>query len=435
MPIRCLVKLSTMIYSDSQFDISANQVSKLKDALMAATEENTRDDWVCSLEINALKSQIAELEADLAHYQVLKSGEISVAKSHSLESLPATLVQARIARGMSQSDLAEELGLNLEQVQRYEESEYAGVNLGRLIEVANILNVYTAGSIETGASSGNVIFSWNNIDDVRWQEFPAREMVRRQWFNLRRGDDISQATKAYFLEAAGPHFASALHRKKLRGTNPPNEYALIAWQARILERAQAWIEEFKLPSFELDDRWLPELVALTQKSTGPRAARKLLAKKGIALVIEEHLPGTYLDGAAMLGRSDHPVIGLTLRHNRVDNFWFVLFHELGHVFLHLFEGIRYDFFDDDTTEALGTIEQEADQFALNALIPKDQWEGCLSRFALSEEAVQFDAKRLNVAESIVAGRIRREQGNYTILAKLIQSGVREQFQEVNHDLE
>ncbi len=253
-------------------------------------------------------------------------------------------------------------------------------------------------------------------------------MIRRKWFNHRGEDDISKATKAYFLEAAGQHFALALHRKTMRGTKPTNEYALIAWQVRIHERAQVRIEECNLPSFELDDRWLPELVALTQKSDGPKLARELLAQKGIVLIIEEHLLGTYLDGAGMLSHSDHPVIGLTLRHNRVDNFWFVLFHELGHIFLHLFNGIHYDFFDDVTTESRDMIEQEADQFALNTLISEEKWEGCLSRFALSEDAVKFDAERLNVAASIIAGRIRREQDNYNILTRLIQSGVREQLQ-------
>lgn len=129
-----------MIHSDKQYNVSVDQLSKLKDALSAAIGQDTRDDWAHELEIDALKSQIAELEADIAYYQALKSGEITVAKSHSLESLPATLVQARIAHGMSQSDLADALGLRLQQVQRFEASEYMGASLGRLIQVANILN-------------------------------------------------------------------------------------------------------------------------------------------------------------------------------------------------------------------------------------------------------------------------------------------------------
>ena len=422
-----------MIYSEEQYGISTDQLAKFKSALVATKRLETEEDWTRKLEIDALKSQIAELEADLTHYDLLKSGEIAVAKSHSLETLPSTLIQARIGHGLSQSDLANALGIEPQQIQRHEASEYMGASLAELIEAANVLNVHTAGLFETEAAHRGVVISWENADNVCWQEFPSGEMLKRRWFDLPRGADLIEATKNYFLHAAGPHFASALHRKKMRGENPPNEYALLAWQARVLERARARIKEWELPSFELDDRWLPDLVALTRRKDGPKRARNLLARNGITLVTEEHLQGTYLDGAAMLAQSDHPVIGLTLRHDRRDNFWFVLFHELGHVFLHLFGGIRYDFFDDETSKAEDNIEGEADDFALNTLIPDDQWEQCLSRFALSEEAVRIDANNLNIDPSIVAGRIRKEQGNYTILNNLIKKGVRAQLQEANND--
>ena len=211
---------------------------------------------------------------------------------------------------------------------------------------------------------------------------------------------------------------------------------MLAWQARILEHARNCVAQADFPSFQFDDRWLPELVALTNRSDGPRRARDLLANKGIILVTEEHLPGTYLDGAAMLSSTDHPVIGLTLRHDRLDNFWFVLFHELGHIFLHLIDGLRYDFFDDDSSKTADRVEIEADQFALNNLIPEEKWEQCLSRFALSVESVNLDAKSLGIDASIIAGRIRREQSNYRILTDLVGHGlVRSQLAEENDDLE
>ena len=56
---------------------------------------------------------------------------------------------------------------------------------------------------------------------------------------------------------------------------------------------------------------------------------------GIPLVVEPHLPKTRLDGAAMLSSKGRPVIGLTIRHDRIDNFWFTLVHELIHVQEHL----------------------------------------------------------------------------------------------------
>jgi HTH-type transcriptional regulator/antitoxin HigA len=261
-------------------------------------------------------------------------------------------------------------------------------------------------------------------------------MIKRKWFDVPRGGNPVAKAKEYFLHAAGPQFATAYHRKKMRSGNVPNEYALLAWQARILERARDLSELEELAEFELDDRWLPDLVSLTKRQDGAKRARQLLAKKGIALVIEPHLPGSYLDGAAMLGDGGRPVIGLTLRYDRLDNFWFVLLHELGHVFLHLFDGLRFDFFDEESGPDNDSIEAKADKFALEALMPEQLWDQCLSRFALSEEAVRIDADNLGVHPSIIAGRIRKERGNYTILNDLVGQGqVRPQFEEAADDLD
>lgn len=132
----------------------------------------------------------------------------------------------------------------------------------------------------------------------------------------------------------------------------------------------------------------------------------------------------------MLDHAGRPVIGLTLRFDRLDNFWFVLLHELGHVFLHLMDGLRYDFFDEEDTSSDDKVEREADQFALDTLIPQEKWDECLSRFALSEEAVQIDAKTLGIDPSIIAGRIRKERNDYTILQGLIGQGqVASQFED------
>ena len=119
----------------------------------------------------------------------------------------------------------------------------------------------------------------------------------------------------------------------------------------------------------------------------------------------------------MLDDEDRPVIGLTLRYDRLDNFWFVLFHELGHLFLHLFNGWCFDFFDEENASDTDSVEAEADKFALNALLPEKLWDQCLSRFALSEESVKIDADNLGIAPSIIAGRIRKELNDYTILRR------------------
>lgn len=425
-----------MIYSDKQYGVSSAQLTKLQDALAAAKARASDQAWLKQAEIDGLKSQISDIEAELKEYNLLKSGEVSFSKTYALEELPSVLVQARIACGMSQTELAEKLGMKPQQVQRYEATNYMGASLSRLIEISKALEVKASGSFEGAKRASGSVFAWGDADDIVWSQLPYKEMIKRKWFDLPRGANPIERVKEYFLHAAGPQFATTFHRKKMRSGNAPNEYALLAWQARVLQRAREKIRAGEVGTFELDDRWLQELVHLTNRNDGPKRARDLLAEKGIILIVERHLPGSYLDGAAMLADDETPVIGLTLRYDRLDNFWFVLMHELGHVFQHLFDSLRFDFFDEEGGVDGDVIEAEADKFALDALIPESLWDQCLSRFALSEEAVRLDAEIIGIDPSIIAGRIRRDRNNYTILNDLVgRDRVRSQLEEANDDLD
>ena len=148
-----------------------------------------------------------------------------------------------------------------------------------------------------------------------------------------------------------------------------NEHSLIAWQARALHE----IEGTKLPEFDasaVDLNFASTLAKLSYSEIGPRTAVEFLNKKGIHVVFLKHLPKTYLDGASFLSPKGNPVIGLTLRHDRIDNFWFTLMHELGHAHLHL-HGQSEAFFDDvdRVAKTKDRRELEANAYASQALIP------------------------------------------------------------------
>jgi len=422
-----------MIYSDRQYQITRAELAKLEGALAAVPTAKGAEDWVLKAHADALQSQIADLQAEMAEYDMLKRGKVAFAETCSLAELPRVLVQARIARGLSQTDLAERLKMKPQQVQRYEATNYMSASLARLIEVSGVLDVKISESFETTHDeTSGAIFVWNDPNDVSWSRLPIKEMVKRKWLDVKPQQSPVEAVRDFFVHAAGPQFATALHRKKVRAGNVPNEFALLAWQARVLYLAHQLHERNAIKPFELNDTWLSELSRLTRRKDGPRQARDLLAERGIALVIERHLPGTYLDGAAMLSAFSRPVVALTLRYDRLDNFWFVLFHELAHVFLHLMQGLRFDFFDEEEGDKTDRIEQEADTFALNTLIPESAWEQCLSRFVLTEEAVVTDAENLGIDASIIAGRIRKERNDYTLLIRLVgQDAVRKQLETSN----
>ena len=152
---------------------------------------------------------------------------------------------------------------------------------------------------------------------------------------------------------------------------------------------------------------------------GPVAAKDFLLQHGIPLIIEPHLPSTYLDGAAILFYTERPVIGMTIRYDRLDNFWFTLMHELAHIALH--SGREpVEFIDDlDVGAQTDPKEQEADDFAGEALIPATIWKSSPLRNLPSPESAQRLAKQIGVHPSIVAGRMRREWKAFRSLNNLV----------------
>ncbi|HYN32733.1 MAG TPA: helix-turn-helix domain-containing protein [Ilumatobacteraceae bacterium] len=93
------------------------------------------------LQIDAVRSQAEDLEAEIAEYEQLRSGATTSFTANSLADLAKLLIQGRIARGWSQRRLAEELGIAEQQIQRYEANGYATTSLTRLCEVAAALDL------------------------------------------------------------------------------------------------------------------------------------------------------------------------------------------------------------------------------------------------------------------------------------------------------
>ena len=122
-------------------------------------------------------------------------------------------------------------------------------------------------------------------------------------------------------------------------------------------------------------------------------------------------------------REGRPIIGLTLRYDKVDNFWFALFHELGHLFLHLEKAPGAYLVDDLSLRGSQTDddkETQADSFAESHLLPED--------FNLDQQALvsTFDvltyAHDHGIAPAIVAGRIQHTKRNYRLFANLLGRG-------------
>jgi HTH-type transcriptional regulator/antitoxin HigA len=184
----------------------------------------------------------------------------------------------------------------------------------------------------------------------------------------------------------------------------------------------------------ISPQFMREVARMSVLEDGPGEAREFLAQHGIGLEFVNHLHRTHLDGAALRLITGRPVIGLTLRYDRIDCFWFTLLHELGHVGLHLGDcSGETGFVDDHSLRGVksggnDTTEQEADQLAQDALIPPEIWDYGTILENPGPMAVLQMAWEAQVHPAIVAGRVRYETGNYRLLSQFVGTGeVRRQF--------
>lgn len=269
-----------------------------------------------------------------------------------------------------------------------------------------------------------------------FREFPFTEMYNRGYFKSFNGS-LSQA-KVYAEELL--HELFSVFEGEIpdpiycRNSDKENDCkALLAWQARVLDLARSE----SLPPFvrtELSDEFIRELIRLSYFSRGPQLAQELLNKKGIHFIVLPHLSKTYLDGACFKSPDGHPVVGMTLRYDRLDNFWFTLVHELAHIYLHL-DDDNIAFFDDTEKidhESENPQEMEANQFTHELLIGSDEWEKAAPTLleATQQNILIRFADQLSISPAIVAGRVRWEKGNYQVFSQLVGNRkVREQFAE------
>ena len=430
-----------MITNERQYRITSAQLEKLKTSIdtfdIKAATKRIKSKILAKAEIEALRSEYENLSMQLHEYETLRSGTIEVLKASTLEELPNILIRARITRGLSQRQLAEAIGLKEQQIQRYEAEEYASANLSRLAQVAKALGL----SINEIAKLKTEPEKPLNVDedDLAWDLFPIKEMYRRNWFEgfpipgpLSLSEAVANAEELVktFIKHSLIEPVRALSRQRVRAGGSVNRYALLAWQCRVIAIAKDEVAK-NYSRRAITDKWLTELAQLSRENDGPKKAVEYLRHSGIRFVVLPHLSQTHLDGGAFLLSRGSPVIGMTLRHDRLDNFWFVLFHELVHIIHHLRKGDVESIFDNLNVEARD-IEQDADKQAGEILVPEEKWNIALARYLRSEDSIKDFAQELNIHPAIVAGKIRREANNYIILKDMVGRGeVRKLFPDID----
>ena len=164
-------------------------------------------------------------------------------------------------------------------------------------------------------------------------------------------------------------------------------------------------------------RNLPQIIKLTRISKPHRflpKLKELLASAGVALVVVKSPKNCHVSGAARMVAPAKAMLLVSFRYRSDDQFWFTVFHEIGHLLLH--EG--QTFVDDDHSSDVD-IEVEANQFAGECIIPSH----AAAEFRLlkcSRSAVLRFSTKLGISPGLVVGQLQ----HYKIISPRQLNGIR-----------
>lgn len=253
------------------------------------------------------------------------------------------------------------------------------------------------------------------------ERFPVREMVKRGWLSQTASIEILEKQVLEFFGVAAVHDEIPfLHSAKKSSYEEAPSMLQIAWLLRSKELAEAQIvPEFAEPKLR---EALPKFQALLTAPEEARHAPTLLRECGVRYVMVEALPGSRIDGACYWLNPTRPVIAMSLRFDRIDNFWLVLRHEIEHVLRG--DGKDAKYVVDDDIEKQGTdaspSELEANKAAAEFCIPQGELEDFIARVNpyFSEQKVCGFAQRIGVHPGIVVGQLQRRLDRHDFLRRL-----------------
>jgi HTH-type transcriptional regulator/antitoxin HigA len=250
--------------------------------------------------------------------------------------------------------------------------------------------------------------------------YPIREMIRRGWIQDAEPSLLELQMARFFevpnLEEA-PQYTMAAKRTNY-DEDPP---ALVVWLFRVRQLARRLVA----PAFD-SDKLRALAVKLRPLMVDPEAIKEvpgLLLECGVRLVVVEWMPGSKIDGVCTWLDNERPVIGLSTLHDRLDNFWFVLRHEIEHILNG--DAKERAIFDSlgGEEEPLATTSHEEERLANEAAsefcIPRDRIESFYHRKYpyISERDVVSFAAVMEIHPAIVVGQLQHLMKRHNYLRK------------------
>jgi HTH-type transcriptional regulator/antitoxin HigA len=320
------------------------------------------------------------------------------------------------ARGWSQRDLAFILGQTEQQLSPLLSGKRAispdmALSLGAAFEIdpaffANLQSLYELSKARRPDPSVKTRAHLQG-------SFPVREMIRRGWVADAPGT-LLELQISQFFEAANDSAPVAFAAKRTYDLANP---AQIAWVYRVRQLARRQqVSSFQQEPLREAARDFKNLLI------HPEAVEEVaerLAAVGVRLVLVEALPGARIDGVCTWLSADEPVIGISTFYDRIDNFWFVLRHEIEHVLRG--DGKQGIGVVDDFSQEPSDSEAElmANRAAAEFLVPQSKMDSFFARKApyISEKDITGFAAVLGVHPGIVVGQVQHRLGRHDYLKK------------------
>lgn len=255
-------------------------------------------------------------------------------------------------------------------------------------------------------------------------EYPVREMIKRGWIKDSNPEVLEEQMLKFFERDSVediPHLAHAAKRIGVVENQPP---AQIAWLYRVKKIAK----EMVVPRYS-EKKLKEAVVQMSNFRSEPELIKevpRLMNECGVRLVFVEKLPGSKIDGVCTWLNKQSPVIGMTTLNDRIDNFWFVLRHEIAHVLhKHGQSAAIIDVETEKLTQNINTEERIANEEAAEFCIDQKKMNSFFQRkrpYFYEHDVIGF-ALLMNVHPGIIVGQIQKRTEDYRYLKKH-QVGVR-----------
>ena len=249
---------------------------------------------------------------------------------------------------------------------------------------------------------------------------PISDMLKRGWLgntDLKNVEAVEGALATFFGVASSSEIEILPHAARKTMVNTEPSPAQLAWLYRVRSMALEMLVPRYTP--QALETALRELKSLLVSAENVRKVPRILSDAGIRFVVVETLPTAKIDGVCFWLNDHSPVVGMSVRHDRNDNFWFVLRHELEHVRLgHGKDKMILDAELDGERAGTGPDvpeeERLANEAAANFGIPQSQMQAFIDRKAplFSERDMIGFARSLGVHPGIVAGQLQHKTGRY-----------------------